>query len=138
MAYIIEVNKRVVSYRAEKCEFEGTEDHECESDCTWMEGESRELETPTTSEDSPDKYDLELFDGSLIDWAVDYCCNKACVTKASSSPVEDSVPEHDWLHASDEDPYRGDSRVTETSVYLRGDWTDQQRAEVFRRATTFH
>lgn len=134
MPYIIAVTKCVVSYRAEKCAFEDEEDHECESDCTWLGGDSRELETPNTCEVTPDEYDLEWHDGSVIAWAVDYCRNNEYVTEASFAPIGDAAPEHAWLSATSEDPYQGDSRVTETSVYLKGDWTEQQRAEIFRKA----
>lgn len=132
MPYTLEITTRVVSYRAESCPFEGEDDHECESDCTWMDGDSRELETPTTTEIDPDVWDLDWYDGSVIAWAVDQCRNKYYVTDASEGPLGDTVPAHAWLSASSEDGYQGDARVTETTVRLIGDWTEQQRSEVFR------
>lgn len=128
----LEVSVRVVSYRAESCAFAGEEDHECESDCTWLESDSRELEDRGSSRFEADSDDLEAFEGDAVAWAADYIRTKTDAVQPSVSPVGEELGEHEWLLGSSEDPYQGDERVTETTVRLVGDWTPQERARVFR------
>lgn len=130
--FVIEVTRVVVSYRIEgECPEAGEEDHECTGDCTWLEGDSRELEAPSTEEVTVDADDLEAFEGDAVAWAVDYVRTRTDAVEASSGPIGDTVPANAWLSGSYQDPYQGDSRVTETSVRLTGDWTEEERARVF-------
>ncbi|MGV9850437.1 hypothetical protein ACWDWU_16960 [Streptomyces sp. NPDC003442] len=132
--YAIEVTRHVVSYRAERCEMTDP-DHECTGECTWLDGDKRELETPDTMTVIPDAYDLEWHDGSVIAWATDFIRSKTDAIEPSVSPIPDALPEHAWLSGSYTDPYQGDSRVTETTVRLTDDWTPEERAQVFRSVT---
>jgi hypothetical protein len=96
-------------------------------------GDRRTIERPRTERIAYDADDAEWWEGDVIAWAIDQI-DKTDVTEASLDPILDAVGEHVWLSGSYSDPYQGDQRVTETSVYLRGEWTLEQRAEVFRRA----
>lgn len=131
VAYTIEETKAVVSYRAEECEITD-EDHECTGDCTWLDGDKRELESPSTSEIEPDAYDLEEYDNSPVAWAVEYIWRKTDAVTPSVDPIGATVGAHCWISGSYNHPYLNDSHVTETSVRLTGDWTDEERAQVFR------
>lgn len=108
-------------------------DHECTADCTWLDGDKRELEAPATETVTPDADDLEWHDGSVIVWAADHIWTKTDATEPSVSPVPDTLGEHEWLSGAHADPYEGDWRVTETTVRLTGDWTPEERAQVFDR-----
>lgn len=135
--YAIEITTRVVSYRtAEPCSYASDPDHTCESDCSWMDGDSRELESPYTATHTPDKWDFEWNGGSVFDWALSVI-RETSVTECSGRPIGKELSDHVWLSGSYDDPYQGDNRVTETSVYLTGDWTPQERSQIFRAATTF-
>ncbi|MFC8429281.1 hypothetical protein [Streptomyces sp. NPDC057253] len=63
----------------------------------------------------------------MIIWAID-AIDRTGVTESSG----DTAPEHAWLSGRYEDPYEGDSKVTETSARLTGDWSPHQWADVFR------
>ncbi|MEV7675043.1 hypothetical protein [Streptomyces sp. NPDC088752] len=128
--YTVETTTRVVSYRAEACAFEGEGDHECTDDCTWLDGDSRELESPSTAVDVADEYDLDMFDGDPVAWAVDLI-SKTDAIEPSVSPLGEELSASEWLSGSYTDPHQGDSRVTETTVRLTDGWTDVQRARVF-------
>ena len=130
--YAIEVTRHVVAYHAERCEITEA-DHECTADCTWLDGDKRELEAPATETITPDADDLEWHDGSVIVWAADHIWTKTDATEPSVSPVPDTLGEHEWLSGAHADPYEGDWRVTETTVRLTGDWTPEERAQVFDR-----
>lgn len=127
----IEVTTRVVSLRAESCEFEGEESHECTGECTWLDGDAREVEAPSTVTVEADADDLEVF-GGPVGWALRYVLTKTDAVEPSVSPVGGEVPESAWLSGSYADPYEGDTRVREVSVRLVGDWTPAERARVFR------
>ena len=118
MSYTLEITCRVVTYR--------------DSEGAWMDGSNVELETPSTSTLVYDADDAEDH-GSPVGWAVD-ALDRTDVVEASMWPIPDAVREHDWLSGSYQDPYRGESRVTETTARLTGDWTPEERAEVFRAA----
>lgn len=130
--YTIEVTTRVVSGEAESCRYEGEDDpdHECTGDCTSLEGDVRELEAPHTQEITADADDLEAFEGDPVAWAVDYIRTKTDAVEPSGT-LGDTAREHEWLSGSYTDPY-DNSRVTETTVRLTGDWTGQERARVFK------
>jgi hypothetical protein len=134
--YTIEVTTRVVSTEAESCRFEGEDDHECTGDCTSLDGDVRELETPSTQEITADADDLEAFEGDPVAWAVDYIRTKTDAVEPSSSPIGDTAREHEWLSGTYTDSY-DNSKETHTSVRLTGDWTEQQRAQVFTAATRY-
>jgi hypothetical protein len=85
-----------------------------------------------------DDDDLAAFDDQLIApvaWAAYVIDTTTDAVEPSSSPIGDAVREHEWLSGSYTDPYLGDSKVTETSVRLTGDWTDEERALVFKMVT---
>lgn len=130
MAYVIEVNKRDVSPYAETCEYEGQEDHECDGDCRWLDGDLREIRDHGKSEYEYDPRDADLY-GPPVQWATECLAGSSFpALHPSSSPVEDATREHEWLHGASPDPYKDEE--TEYSVYLRGDWTPEERAQVFR------
>lgn len=121
--YAIKINTEIVSYR--------------DDDGEWMDGERKIL-----SEDESvlimDDDDLELFEINElahVSWAVHVIDTTTDAIHPSGSPIGDREPEHAWLSGSYEDPYQGQSKVTETSVRLTGDWTDHDRALVFKTIT---
>ncbi|MEU6260177.1 hypothetical protein ACFUEN_29770 [Streptomyces griseorubiginosus] len=127
MSYTIEITRHVVSYRTRV----GVTPTGVQYGGQWMDGDFRTIEPPFTTCESYDEDDAQWWDGDLISWAVAKI-DPTGVTEPSASPIGDSLPDHAWLSGRYEDPYEGDSRVTETSVRLTGDWSPQQRAEVFR------
>ncbi|GAA1895100.1 hypothetical protein [Streptantibioticus ferralitis] len=131
MAFTIEITRHVVSYRTPERVTPPGGRYGGE----WMDGDSRTIERPRTERVVYDADDADWWDGNVIAWAVEQI-GKTDVTEASQDLIPDAVGEHTWLSGSYADPYRSDQRVTETSVYLRGEWTGEQRAEVFRRATS--
>lgn len=140
--HTIEINKLRVAYRLEKCPFieNGTaeEDHQCESDCTWMEGDRRELDSGSTYSESWEKldaYDREDHDGP-VSWAVWYIRKHHPEVVNAPQMTDGKALEREWIDGESEDPYRGDLDVDTTTVYLRGDWTDAERGDVFRKVTT--
>jgi hypothetical protein len=135
-AYTLEITRRVVSTEAEECAYAGEDDHECTGDCLSLDGDVRELETPSTEEITADADDIEAHDGDPVAWAADYIRSKTDVTEPSASPIGDTVREHEWLSGTYTDPYDG-AKETLTMVRLTGDWTEEQRAQVFTAATTF-
>lgn len=116
MSYNLETTTLVVSYRGE--------------DGEWLEGDRRELEAPEASTETCSITDAQDY-GTAVEWAVQRIKGMNA-SEASLYPIGDAVPEHAWLSETYEDPYRGDSHVTETSVRLTGDWTPEERAQVFR------
>lgn len=132
--YTIEITQRIVSYRIEgPCPYIGTEEgHECTGDCTWLDGDSRELESPTTWRVVADADDLEEHEGSPVAWATEQITQRTDAHESSVWPTPEQLAEHAWLSGSYQDPYQGDSRVTETTVRLTGGWAPEERAQVFR------
>ena len=123
--YEIEISTQVVTYRED-----GT--HE------WMDGDHKEL--------SHDMQVIVMEDDDFLDhstgdnrahvaWAAHVIDTTTDAIQPSSSPIYNTVREHEWLSGSYVDPYQGDSKVTETSVRLTGDWTDEDRALVFKAIT---
>ncbi|MGA5506905.1 hypothetical protein [Streptomyces umbrinus] len=127
MSYTIEITRHVVNYRTRP----GVTPTGGQYDSAWMDGDSRTIERPFATRETYDEYDAEWCAGDVLSWAVDKI-ERTGVTEPSAYPIGDAVPEHAWLSCRYEDPYEGDSNVTETSVRLTGDWSSQQRAEVFR------
>jgi hypothetical protein len=138
MAYTIKVRKANVAYRLDECRWKGTEhddeDHQCESECTWMDGDRREIGFGSEGEYEPDAYDLEEY-GSPVEWAVRTIRKDYPDVVNAPQMLNGTAQENQWIDGSYEDPYKGDLDVTETSIWLVGDWTETERAEVFRRAT---
>lgn len=112
MSKIVEINKHLVSYYAEDGE-------------TWLDGDYREIEPVDSTQVEYDLNEWQL----PVEWAVDEI-GDTDASEASTSPIPDAVPEHNWLYGSYTNPYTGD--VLETTVRLTGDWTEEERAEVFR------
>lgn len=131
--YMITVHQHHLSDYAESCPFEGEDDHECDGECRWLDGDRREVRTSETEEFTPDADDIELADGSVVKWAVELLRGgKFPALYASSSPIQGVQP-HKWLHGTEEHMYR--EEYTEYSVYLSGGgWTTEMRTEVFKGA----
>lgn len=79
-----------------------------------------------------------------VDWAVAMLNNERVAAtpgmcgfpglNPSASPIGDTARPHEWLSGTAGDNYTNEE--TEWSVYLKSSgWTDEQRAEVFRRAS---
>lgn len=136
--YTIEVTTRVVTGEAESCRYEGENDpeHECTGECTSLDGDVRELEAPRIEEITADADDLEAFEGDPVAWAVDHIRTHTDATEPSSSPIGDTAREREWLSGTRADVY-DNSRETQTTVRLTGDWTEQQRAQVFKATTRY-
>jgi hypothetical protein len=74
-----------------------------------------------------------------VAWATYVIDTTTDAVHPSSPPIGDQVHEHEWLSGSYVDPYRGQSKVTETAVRLTGDWTPEDRALVFKAiASKYH
>jgi hypothetical protein len=100
--------------------------------------------------DESDTYDAELAEGEWDDkgtdnqdewvwvpethtaWAIRKLRPMASF-EPSAYPVQTTAGAHEWLTANDHDPYT--SHEDEITVYLTGDWTDTERAEVYRAVT---
>jgi hypothetical protein len=122
--YEITVDTSIVSYR--------------DDDGEWMDGDHKEItsDTQTLVMDDDDFVDHSTGDNRAnVAWAIYVIDVTTDAIHPSSGPIGDRVHEHEWLSGSYEDPYQGDSKVTETSVRLTGDWTEQDRALVFKAIT---
>jgi hypothetical protein len=123
------ITRRVVSYRGEcTATGEGWEGHEkdgsgpdCTGECTWLEGDSVEVEPETTEEWVPDRYDL---DGRTVtEWMADTLSGSKfpAFTRSSLDGSGNAGRAADaWLEAEEEDVLRGDWRVTITTVRIEG------------------
>jgi len=122
--YKIEITGTVYSYNDENGEN--------------LDGDRRELASNTTNVIMDDD-DQELFEGfdipANVAWAASVVVSITDAVEPSCSPLPDAIGEHCWLSGSYTDPYEGDNKITETSVRLTGDWTDEDRALVFKKIT---
>lgn len=113
---------------------------------TWYYVESNEVETWTTDphrmrlsvmecdSDAREEYDTPEA------WAVGMLRNEHIVQTpdmagfpdlgASGSPIPDQIESHWWLSGTTPDNYTNEE--CETTVRLTGDWTPEQRSEVFK------
>jgi hypothetical protein len=128
VAYVIEVNKRDVSRYAEECEFKNDDDHECDDQCRYLDGDVREIRDYGKAEYEYDPDDAELY-GTPVQWASEYLGGHNFPALNKPQIHDGKVSEHEWLSASDPHPYQ--EHETEYSIYLRGDWTPEERAQVF-------
>jgi hypothetical protein len=113
MTYQIDWTKQDVSY--------------CAEDGTYLEGDRRVLRD---HHEMPDTYDPESGgEGGPVAWAVDVL-SKTDACQPSIYPVPAGIGPSAWLSGTYEHPH-GDY-VQETTARLTGDWTDAQRADVFR------
>ncbi|MGJ5894419.1 hypothetical protein DF268_11720 [Streptomyces sp. V2] len=126
MAYTIEITRHVVSYRTPQTVT--TDGEPCGGE--WLDGDFREIERPSISRVEYDEFHAQTWDDDVIAWAAD-TISPTGATEPSFAPVGTDAPEHAWLSGRYDDPYEGDSRVTETTVRLTGDWSPRQRADVF-------
>jgi hypothetical protein len=79
----------------------------------------------------PDTYDPEFGgEGGPVTWAVDVL-SKTDAYEPSICPVPAGIGPSAWLSGTYESPF-GDY-VQETTARLTGDWTDAERADVFRQ-----
>lgn len=123
--YSIEITGTLVAYRNAEGE--------------WLEGDRVELASNTATVTMDDDDYAAFDDGtSHIAWAVYVIDTTTDAVHPSSSPIGDEVREYEWLSGSYTDPYEGDRKVTETSVRLTGDWSDQDRAIVFKMIASKH
>lgn len=117
MAFTVEISRRTVTY------YDGHGE--------WMDGESTELADHGTSVEAYDEYDAEEY-GSPVAWAIDRL-RRTDACEPSVSPIPDTLPAHAWLSGTYDEPYTSD--VQETTARVTGDFTDAQRAEIFRGVT---
>lgn len=126
MTYRIEVTRTWYYVKSDESETWQTDAHRTE--CSEMEYDS----------DAKAEYD------SPVEWAVAMLNNESIVQtpnmagfpdlQPSGHPIPDAVAPHWWLSGTTPDNYIDEE--TETSVRLVSpEWTDEQRAEVFRGAT---
>lgn len=128
MAYVIEVNKRDISQYAETCEYAGQDDHECDEMCRYLDGDVREIRDHGQSNYEYDSDDAELY-GSAVQWATEYLGGRDFPALYKPQIRDGRVGEHEWLSTNEPGPYKEEE--TEYSIYLRGDWTPEERAQVF-------
>lgn len=136
MAYIIEISRRELSLYAEdhRCS-EGDRDC-CDGSCRYPEGDAREIWDHGTSVTEMDSDDWEEH-GDPVTWAAWYLSEHhpeitesfAGMTETFDSQWRSSVPEHAWLSGTSDDPYK--DQVTETTVWLKGEFDTYQRSKVF-------
>lgn len=105
-----------------------------DEDGEWLDGDHRTVSEPETVIFEADEWDLE--DMTPVDWAVDYLERRVWPTEASMYPLPDHVRESVWLSRTSPHPYR--NQAEEVSVWLVGDWTGAERAEIFRRSLPAH
>lgn len=145
MAYAIEVHKRDMSDSLEECAWKDKEGHnpegtgpDCDEMCKSTDGDPREIGDWSTEshEYEPDDHAEDY--GSPVEWAVSLLGNRIPVAASfpdlykSGSAHNGRRPERDWLSGNDKHPY--EDKYTEYSVYLRGDWTKEDRYQVFEKA----
>ena len=114
MPYVIEISRQDIDPYTESGE--------------WMDGDRRVLQDYPTETETYDADEAEFY-GTPEEWAAERI-SRTDAYEPSSSPVGTELPAHAWLSGSYEDPYT--TKITETSVRLTGDWTDRERAEIFR------
>lgn len=148
MAYILEISQRDITPYAAECAFKNEDGHnaegtgpECTGDCRWMDGDTRLLRDSSTSEIEMDAYDLEEY-GSPVTWAAHYLAkHHPEITEGHGGLPEtfdekwrDHVPESAWLSGEYESNAYDPEPLTETTVYLRGEFDTNQRSKVFALA----
>ncbi|HEY8984809.1 MAG TPA: hypothetical protein VIU15_35200 [Streptomyces sp.] len=126
MAYAIEITRVVVSYRSPVTVTRSGRHYGGE----WLDGDYRTLEHPRTRRFEYEDGDAWESGLGVVAWAVDVI-GPTGATQPCVYPVGEAVPEWAWLSGRYNDPYEDDGRVTETLVRLTGDWSPQQRADVF-------
>lgn len=127
MGYSIEITRTVVSYRSPVTVTRSGRHYGGE----WLDGDYLTLERPTTTYATYEDTGAQEQGDDAVAWAVDTIALTGA-TEPCLYPIGDAVPEWAWLTGRYDDPYQGDSRVTETTVRLTGDWSPRQRADIFR------
>lgn len=142
MAYVIEVAKRDMSDRSEECGWKNEEGHntegtgpDCDEMCMSLDGNPREVRDYGTHTHEYDAADHAEDHGSPVGWAVALLGNMLPVAATfpdlhAPQQTDGRVSVRDWLHGTEDDPYR--DQYTEYTVYLTGDWSDEERGHVFR------
>ncbi|MBD3004569.1 hypothetical protein [Streptomyces sp. 5-10] len=142
MPYMLKISRRDITGYREECPFKDEEGHnangtgpDCVPDCLWMDGDVRELHDYGTHVaefgENVDAYDWEEYEGDAVAWAAHYLSkNHPDVT--TSGTVGETASEREWLSGNTPDPY--EEKEEETHVYVLGDFTDRERAEVFKLA----
>lgn len=126
----IEINKHDYSSYAEECQCPEEFKAECDDTCRYLDGDRRELDDNSEQPYDLDGDDIECAEGDVIQAAVDHIIRTAPGNyDASLSPIED-VREYCWLTDTYEHP---EGYERETTVRFTGDWTVDERTEIFRR-----
>jgi hypothetical protein len=126
MSYDIEIRRQDV-----RC----TENGDCEE----LRDQGTDTETYEREYDGPEAlpwYSVARYLGAArreraarVAWAVERI-GRTDAYEPSCEPVPAELNEHEWLAGTYQHPYR--DQTQETSVYLTGDWTPAERADVFR------
>jgi hypothetical protein len=142
MSYTLEISRRDISRNAEECPWKDEEGHnvegtgpECEPACLSLDGDVRELRDHGTHTAEfgrdVDTYDWDEYDGDPVAWAAHYL-SKNHPEISDAGMVGETADKREWMWGTDEHPY--EDKETETTVYVTGDFTDRERAEVFKLA----
>ncbi len=111
-----------------------------DEDGEWMDGDVRDLSDPITILYTwqPERYDPD--NGQYPD-AETFAVEIATVLGAVEPnvyPIPDQLQDSAWLSAiTDIEDYEGPNWFIETTIRLLGDWTPEERANVFRRSVKF-
>lgn len=97
----------------------------------YLDGDAREVEPDRQEEHDFDRGDHAEY-GSAVAWAVHVLNRNVWPESASEHPLPERPGENVHLTRDTEHVYR--NQREEVTVYLRGSWTPEQRAEVFRKS----
>lgn len=96
-----------------------------------LDGDVREVEPDRREDYGFDRWDHEEY-GSAVEWAVHVLNRSVWPESVSDYPLPERPGEDVHLTRSTEHAYL--VQRDEVTVYLRGSWTPEQRAEVFRKS----
>lgn len=136
MPYVIEVNRRDMSDYLEHCAWKDEEGHnaegtgpDCDEMCKSTDGDPREIKEHGTKEHEYDEDAAEEY-GSPYNWACFLLSGHHFPDLHNGGTANGGKrPERDWLSGNEGHAYRDE--YTEWSVYLRGDWTEEERFRIF-------
>lgn len=136
MAYVLEISRRDISRNAEECAYRNEDGHNaagtgpgCDAHCTDLEGNVRGLRDYGTDVIEMDGGDREEYGGPVA-WAAHYLSKHH--PDVTYGPSGDQVAEREWLSGTSPDPYKDEE--TETTVYMKGEFTDAQRGQIAKLA----
>lgn len=135
MNYTIAITHRLISGYAELCPWLGDDDHtadDCDAQCRWLDGDVRQIGNTMSNLLEFDLGDLQEY-GNAVEWAVTMLRRMESF-EPSRWPIGETARPHEWLCATTPNNY--DETERETTVRLIGsEWTEHERATVFRRVT---